>query len=71
MADSAKAKDEVDRLREENAKLRDLVRRMWSCYGYEEQGCATCYYYGCNECEPMWDACEWEYQMWKLGIEVE
>ena len=63
---------EMDALKEEIEKLKQFVRKMWRCYGYRSNDgdCSGCYY--CNNgCEPMWDACRWECEMHKLGIDVD
>lgn len=51
----------VRELRDENAKLRELVKHLRSCVVNKD--CDTCAYRA--------DACDFEYDMRELGIEVD
>lgn len=50
----------LDKLRDENAKLRELTKHLYECTRHSL--CAACEYAG--------DACDFEYDLDELGIEV-
>lgn len=52
---------EVMRLREQNAKLRELVKHLRECTRHNT----------CAVCEYADDACDFDYDMRELGIEVD
>lgn len=45
----------------ENAKLRELIRRLYECERHS----------ACETCKYAEDACDFEYDMRELGIEVD
>lgn len=52
---------QLDQLEAENAKLRELAKHLYVCTRHNR--CSACEYYG--------DACDFEYDLDELGIEVE
>lgn len=51
--------DTANQLREENAKLRKLVKNLYECNG------------SCNRCVELMGKCEYAEQLREFGIEVE
>ena len=61
--------EEIDRLRDESAELRELVRHMHTCLEHYEPGDTI----SCEQCpydNETW-GCDYERLMAELGIEVE
>ena len=59
-AERVRFANEIGRLKEENAKLRQLVRNLYACINNRD----------CDYCEYVDEACEFERNMCELGVEV-
>lgn len=60
--------EEIDRLRDESAKLRELVRHMYTCLGHYEPGDTI----SCEQCpydNETW-GCDYERLMAELGVDA-
>ena len=59
-AERVRFANEIGRLKEENAKLRQLVRNLYACINNRD----------CDYCEYADEACEFERNMSELGVDL-